>query len=251
MVRALATAQVQSVREITKKADIKKTNKKLTIFVLAFFISLIVLYICFLGYTYFVSSRYEYKESEAGINFYSKEFGVRNAITKTIDSSEILIVVNINQEDLNYTEYITEPVVLLNTIFVYKNQKTVTLINTTDSRNNIINCVTNKGDIYTNDLLEKKDCEVLLNSESSKIIIDFPSSTLKESAVYVDPEKKTISIKTKNVNDTLKGVYLILKSRYSDLEDVLSKVEEVKKKIGEETLSNLDQVSSNDLLEDN
>ncbi|HOW29583.1 MAG TPA: hypothetical protein PK685_02830 [archaeon] len=241
MVRALATAQVQSVREITKKADIKKTNKKLTVFVLAFFISLIVIYLTYLSYNYYVTSRFEYKESELGINFYSKEFGVRNSLNLVLNDSNVLVFANLKQEDTNNTEVITDTIVLLNTVYPAKNIPIITTINYLDNRGNLINCSTNKGDVYTNEILSKEDCLNYQKSENTKIFIEYPNSNLKESAVFVYPKEHKIVIKAKNSEKLITATYLILKSKYSDLEKILSKVEEIKKKLGETVLSDLNK----------
>lgn len=233
MAKALATAQVQSVREITKKADIKKTNKKVTVFVLTLLISIMVIYISYLGYNYYVNSRFEYKESELGVNFYAKDFGVNDSLNKILMDSNILISVNINEKDLNQTDQITESVVLFNTILSSKNKFTITIINVLDNTGNLINCTTNKGDVYTNEQLDAVSCKDILNSSNSTIIIYFPNANLKESAVYLSPTDKKLEIKPKTERDLMVSTYLVLKSEYPDLEETLSQVEAIKNKLGD------------------
>ena len=228
MAKALATAQVQSVREITKKADIKKTNKKATIFVLALLISLMVLYISYLGYNYYINSRFEYSESEAGITFYSKDFVVKDSLNKILDTSEILIVFNIKEKDLNYTENITESIVLFNSIFASKNVSTVTVIGVLNNRGNLLSCTTNRGDYYTNEAIDDVNCNALMDSYNSKIVVDFPNPSLKSSSVYLYPEESYLNIKSRNIEDLMISNYLILKFRYPDLEKTLQDIEEIK-----------------------
>ncbi len=246
MAKALATAQLQTVREIKKKANIKKANRKATVFVLALFISLIVVYISYLGYSYYQSSRFEYREYESGITFYSREFAVRDAIGKCLEPESILVVINIADGDTNYTSYITDMIVLYNTILVYKGKATTTQINTVDSRGNIINCVTNRGDVYTNDLLARDECIALQESESSKIVIAYPSNNLKEPAVYCDPIKNIIDIKPRTAKDSMISTYIVLKSKYPDLEEVIQTVEKVKKELGDSILSDINNLSAHD-----
>lgn len=233
MVRALATAQVQSVREISKKADIKKTNKKMTIFVLAFFISLMVLYVGYMSYTYYVNSRFEFKESERGINFYSKEYGVKDALNTILGDSNILILANIKEKDSNNTEPVTESIVLFNTMLFSKQKNATTIINILDNSNNIVSCTTNKGDFYTNEELLGSDCYDIINSATSIISFDYPDENLKESAVYLNSAKKKLEIKSRTKNDLIISTYLILKSNYPDLEKTLSQVEAIKEKLGD------------------
>jgi len=239
MVRALATAQVQSVREITKKADIKKANKKITIFVLAFFISLIVLFISYNIYTYYLENKYEFKENESGIDFYSKELPIKEGLGQILDKQNILMSVNIYEKDINKTLEITEVVILLNSILVSKNKNVITQINIVDSKENILNCTTNKGDIYTNETISKEECTEIINNSEATIFFDLPDETRETSIVYLYPFSNRIEIRSKNRDQLFISVYLILKSKYSDLEKTLLEIEEIKKIIGEKISSDI------------
>jgi len=252
MAKALVTAQIQSVREIKKKATIKKTNKKITVFVLALLISLILLYVAYLSYTYYVANKYEYKESELGISFYSKEYGVRNAIHKILDTPTILVSYNVPEINASNTESITDSIVLFNYIFPANNIKIITLINNIDNKGRIINCSTNEGDIYTHKVLLSIECNELIKSSHSVISIDFPNPNLKETTVFVNPKENTILFKPKTKNDLVVSTYLLLKSKYPNLEEILLKVEEIKKTLGDTILADLNKSQdSNDFFDSN
>lgn len=231
MVRALSTAQTQSVREITKKADIKKANKKLSVFVVTFFIVLIVGFIAFKAYTYYQSTKFDFKETEKGINFYSKDMPIKDALKVALDSNKIAISTNLINTYSGTTNPVLEPSILATTIFVFKDKNTININNRLDENLSIIKCSTNYGDNLTSVDLNSTECLVLFSGIESKLVINTPNPSLKESRVDIYPMQKTIIINSKSENDLLVSTYLLLKANYSDIENILFKVENIKKKL--------------------
>lgn len=225
MIKPLAPAQIQSVREIKKKANIKKSNKKATIFVLALLVSLILIYICYLGYTYYIDNKYEYKETESGISFFSKDYGVKSAISKILDSDEIYLFVNIYDDNSTNIDLLTETVVFYNSILTYKQKNLTTTINTVDYKNNIVTCVSNKGDVLTGEKLETEECVSIFEGNKNKIVISTINPKQKTTEVYALVDKDAIEIKLKSFNDLRLVSYIILKSKYQDIEEILLKIE--------------------------
>ena len=231
MVRALSTAQTQSVREIKKNADIKKANKKLSVFVVTFFVLLIVGFIAYKAYVYYQSTRFDFKETEKGINFYSKDMAIKDALQVALDSNEIAISTNLINNYQGTTNPVLEPSILATTIFVFKDKNTININNRIDENNSIIKCSTNYGDNLTSVDLNSAECLALFSQIESKLVINTPNPSLKESRVDIYPAEKTIIINSKSENDLLVSTYLLLKANYTDIEEILFKVENIKKKL--------------------
>jgi hypothetical protein len=231
MVRALSTAQTQSVREIKKNADIKKANKKLSVFVVTFFIMLIIGFIAFKAYTYYQSTKFDFKETEKGINFYSKDMPIKDALQVSLDSNKIAISTNLLINYSGTTNPVLEPSILATTIFVFKDKNTININNRLDENFSIIKCSTNYGDNLTSVDLNSTECLALFSQIESKLVINTPNPSLKESRVDIYPMEKTIIINSKSETDLLVSTYLLLKANYSDVESILFKVENIKKKL--------------------
>lgn len=231
MVRALQTAQTQSVREIKKNADIKKTNKKISTFVVVFLVVLIIGFIAYKAYAYYQSTKFDFKETEKGINFYSKDLAVKDAISVILDSNDILLSTNTVVTSENTENPIVEPMVLATTVLVFKDKNVVNVDNIVDSNYTIINCATDQGPENKVIDLNGPDCQNIIDSITPKIIINTPNPNLKESRVEIYPIEKTIIFYSKSSNDLLISTYLLLKSNYSDIDEILQRVEFIKKKI--------------------
>ena len=238
MVRALSEARTQSVREIQKKANIKKANKKLSVFVVAFFIALIVGFIAFKAYAYYQNTKFDFKETENGINFYSKDMPIKEALQVILDSNQVAISTNLIDTYQGETNPVLESSILATTVFVFKDKNTININNRIDNDSSIIKCSTNYGDNLTSVDLNASECEALFSQIESKLVINTPNSNLKESRVDIYPLEKKVIINSKSENDLLVSTYLLLSANYPDLENVLSKVENLKSKLADFLISN-------------
>jgi len=231
MVRALSTAQTQSVREIKKKADIKKVNKKLTNVVVIFLIVLIIGFIAYKAYIFYQESKFDFKETEKGITFYSKDMPVKTAISSAIDKNIIIISADTLLDHPETGSAIVEPTVLLTTVFKFIDKNVININNVVDGNGNLLGCSTNYGDIRTEKTIGPLECLALIDNTKSIVILRVPDSSLTESRVNVYPLEKKIEIITRTDNDLLVASYLLLKSSNADLEEILERVENIKKKL--------------------
>ncbi len=233
MVKALQAAQVQSVREITKKADLKKANKKISNIVVVFLLLLIFAFIAYKSHSYYQNTRFDFSETESGIVFNSKDMPIRDAIKIVIDNNSVSIIANTSTTDSNSAEAVTDSVVLLTTILATENKTVTIFINVLNEKGQLIYCSSNLGDVYTNKDLNAEDCISKIKDLETTIQIDYPNNKLKEPTVNIYPLDKKIIIKPKTKDNMLTSSYLLLKSRFLDIEKRLSKVEAFKKKIGD------------------
>ncbi|MFA5745229.1 MAG: hypothetical protein WCX82_01730 [archaeon] len=250
MVRALSTAQVQSVREINKNAGVKKANKTLSVIVVLVLVLAMLGFIGYKAYNYYIDSRFDFKDSEMGINFYSQDMQLRDALTTVMDNNNITISANTIVDDFNSIEAATEPMILLTTILSSKNKTTTIVVNGLNEKRELVYCSTNLGDLYTNTDLNKEECMVLIDGAESLISIDLPNDKLTESRVNVYPLEKRIQVKPRTKDDMMISTYLILKSNYPDLENTLSAVEAIKKKLSQQTNADANAVQDQNVLVD-
>jgi len=246
MVKALQAAQVQSVREIQKKADIKKTNKTVSIVIVTILVLLIVSFISYKAHNYYQETKFDFKETEMGISFYAKDMAIRDALATAVDSNIVVLSADTILNDSNSIADATEPIVLFTIMLTAKNKNTIIVINAIDSKNQLSFCSTNYGDIYTSVDVNKEECLKIIENATSIISIDIPNQNIKESRVNIYPLEKRIEIKPKTNTDMLLSTYLILKSNYPELEKVLSKTEIVKNKLAQNLNNNkvIDQNNS-------
>ena len=66
-----------------QKANIKKQTRNY-LFCSGSFIALIVGFIAFKAYTYYQNTKFDFKETEKGINFYSKDMPIKEALQVTL-----------------------------------------------------------------------------------------------------------------------------------------------------------------------
>lgn len=250
MVRALSTAQVQSVREINKNAGVKKANKTFSVIVVVVLVLIMLSYIGYKAYNYYIDSRFDFKDSEMGINFYSQDMQLRDALTTVMDSNNITISTNTIIGDYNSISDATEPWILLTTILSSKNKTITLVVNGLNEKRELVYCSTNLGDLLTNTDLNKEDCMGLLDNAESLISIDLPNEKLTESRVNVYPLQKRIQIKPRTKDDMMVSTYLILKSNYPDLENTLSAVEAIKNRLSQQTNSDTNAVQDQNTLLD-
>lgn len=231
MVRALSEAKTQSVREIKKKAEIKKANKRLSVFVVSFFVALIIGFIAFKAFSYYQNTKFDFKETEKGINFYSKDIPVKEAIQVVFDSNDVAVSTNLINNYQGTVNPILEPSIMATTVFVFNDKNTININNRIDENFSVIRCSTNYGDMRTSVELNGTECLDLFSQIESKLVINAPNPSLKESRVDIYPLEKKIIINSKSENDLLVSTYLLLFAKYSDIDEILSRVENLKSEI--------------------
>lgn len=245
MVRALSTAQTQSVREITKKADIKKVNKKVSVIIVIFFILLIIGFIAYQVYNYYQENKFDFKETEKGITFYSKDMPVRNALISAIDNNTIIVSADTLLDHPETIGGIIEPTVLLTTIFIATDKNVININNVVDGNGNLLGCSTNYGDRKTEATIGPEECLAIMENTKTIVVLYVPDSNLKESRVNIYPLEKRIEIISKNNYDMYMSSYLLLKSSHSNFDAILESVEHLKKKISDLIDSNQLVIDSN------
>lgn len=251
MVRALSEAKTQSVREIKKKAEIKKANKRLSVFVVSFFVALIIGFIAFKAYSYYQNTKFDFKETEKGIIFYSKDIPVKEAIQVVFDSNDVAISTYLFKNYQGETNPILESSILATTVFVFKDKNTININNRIDENFSVIRCTTNYGDNLTSVDLNSDDCLDLFSQIGSKLVINTPNPSLKESRVDIYPLEKKIIINSKSENDLLVSTYLLLSANYSDIDDVLSRVENLKSQLADVLVKDSEKDTNTTLSDSN
>ena len=130
MVEVLSSARTQSVKEIKKRAKIKKRNK---LIVKWFLIIIIVLALAFLIKNYILDNKHSFVDQTTGITFYSKDFYVRDVYKILASDRNISIVFNIGSKDINSIGDFTENIVYLQSVFSANNLSPVLIVNIMDS----------------------------------------------------------------------------------------------------------------------
>ena len=244
MARALVTAQVQSVKEINKKAEIKKWNKKITTIVLV----VLILSICAVFvYNFFQGKnfqriKYDFSESELGVTFYSNEFSIADSLNIIKQDKNITLVFTIDEKDINNLSDFSESISLFMYLFS-ANDKKVTQIVNVSNKNSILYCSTNYGDIYSNEDISAQECLSLINSADTLIVLKYPQSTLNESAIYLNASEKNVLITPKSLEDLSISTYLLLKSMYPNMEKTLESIYKIRESLTDETslIKSIDQ----------
>ena len=244
MARALVTAQVQSVKEINKKAEIKKWNKKITTIVLV----ILILSICAIFvYNFFQGKnfqriKYDFSESELGVTFYSNEFSIADSLNIIKQDKNITLVFTIDEKDINNLSDFSESISLFMYLFS-ANDKKITQIVNVSNKNSILYCSTNYGDIYSNEDISAQECLSLINSADTLIVLKYPQSTLNESAIYLNASEKNVLITPKSLEDLSISTYLLLKSMYPNMEKTLESIYKIKESLTDETslIKSIDQ----------
>lgn len=244
MARALVTAQVQSVKEINKKAEIKKWNKKITtivLIVLILSICAIFVYNFFQGKN-FQRIKYDFSESELGVTFYSNEFSIADSLNIIKQDKNITLVFTIDEKDINNLSDFSESISLFMYLFS-ANDKKITQIVNVSNKNSILYCSTNYGDIYSNEDISAQECLSLINSADTLIVLKYPQSTLNESAIYLNASEKNVLITPKSLEDLSISTYLLLKSMYPNMEKTLENIYKIKESLTDETslIKSIDQ----------
>ncbi len=244
MARALVTAQVQSVKEINKKAEIKKWNKKITtivLIVLILSICAIFVYNFFQGKN-FQRIKYDFSESELGVTFYSNEFSIADSLNIIKQDKNITLVFTIDEKDINNLSDFSESISLFMYLFS-ANDKKITQIVNVSNKNSILYCSTNYGDIYSNEDISAQECLSLINSADTLIVLKYPQSTLNESAIYLNASEKNVLITPKSLEDLSISTYLLLKSMYPNMEKTLESIYKIKESLTDETslIKSIDQ----------
>ncbi|MDD3245039.1 MAG: hypothetical protein PHU47_02725 [Candidatus ainarchaeum sp.] len=244
MARALVTAQVQSVKEINKKAEIKKWNRKITTIVLV----VLILSICAIFvYNFFQGKnfqriKYDFSESELGVTFYSNEFSIADSLNIIKQDKNITLVFTIDEKDINNLSDFSESISLFMYLFS-ANDKKVTQIVNVSNKNSILYCSTNYGDIYSNEDISAQECLSLINSADTLIVLKYPQSTLNESAIYLNASEKNVLITPKSLEDLSISTYLLLKSMYPNMEKTLESIYKIRESLTDETslIKSIDQ----------
>lgn len=244
MARALVTAQVQSVKEINKKAEIKKWNRKITTIVLV----VLILSICAIFvYNFFQGKnfqriKYDFSESELGVTFYSNEFSIADSLNIIKQDKNITLVFTIDEKDINNLSDFSESISLFMYLFS-ANDKKITQIVNVSNKNSILYCSTNYGDIYSNEDISAQDCLSLINSADTLIVLKYPQSTLTESAIYLNASEKNVLITPKSLEDLSISTYLLLKSMYPNMEKTLENIYKIRESLTDETslIKSIDQ----------
>lgn len=244
MARALVTAQVQSVKEINKKAEIKKWNKKITtivLIVLILSICAIFVYNFFQGKN-FQRIKYDFSESELGVTFYSNEFSIADSLNIIKQDKNITLVFTIDEKDINNLSDFSESISLFMYLFS-ANDKKITQIVNVSNKNSILYCSTNYGDIYSNEDISAQECLSLINSADTLIVLKYPQSTLNESAIYLNASEKNVLITPKSLEDLSISTYLLLKSMYPNMEKTLESIYKIRESLTDETslIKSIDQ----------
>lgn len=250
MARALVTAQVQSVKEINKKAEIKKWNKKITtivLIVLILSICAIFVYNFFQGKN-FQRIKYDFSESELGVTFYSNEFSIADSLNIIKQDKNITLVFTIDEKDINNLSDFSESISLFMYLFS-ANDKKITQIVNVSNKNSILYCSTNYGDIYSNEDISAQECLSLINSADTLIVLKYPQSTLNESAIYLNASEKNVLITPKSLEDLSISTYLLLKSMYPNMEKTLESIYKIKESLTDETslIKSIDQNVDNQI----
>lgn len=230
MVRALATAQVQSVKEINKKAKIKRFNKKITTVILV----ILILAICAIFvYNFFDKNRFDFSETELGVVFYSNDFSIADSLNIVKQDQNITLVYNIENKDINKLSDFSESLSLFTYLFSANNKNTTHVFNIIENKN-ILYCSTNYGDLYSNEDLSSEECLSLINSASTLFVLNYPNPNLKEPAIYLNAIEKNVLVTPKSLEDLSISTYLILKSMFPSMENTLKEIYKIKESLGDE-----------------
>lgn len=249
MVRALATAQVQSVKEINKKAKIKRFNKNITTIILV--ILILAIAVVFV-YNFFQQNKFDFSETELGIVFYSDDFSIADSLNIIKQDQNITLVYNIESKDINKLSDFSESLSLFTYLFSANNKNTTHIFNIIEDKN-ILSCSTNFGDLYSNEDLSSEECLSLINSASTLFVLNYPNPNLRESAIYLNAIEKNVLVTSKSLEDLSISTYLLLKSMYPNMEKTLKEVYEIKDSLGDEDsiIKPIDLNTGSDLNSDN
>jgi len=165
------------------------------------------------------------------INFYSKDMVVKDALITATDNNKIVVSVHTIFEDSNSVVNATEPLIFLTSMLTAKQKEVTVVVNIFDDKGNLINCLTNYGDVMRNEDINREACLLITDNAEAIITLDIPNPALNESRVNIYPLDKTIEIKPRTKDAQIMSVYLILKSNYPELEETLSKIEAIKNQL--------------------
>ncbi len=244
MEQAISQAKIQTAKEITQRAKEKKIRKNIVIYV---FIIIALLILVYFVYHFIQVNKYGFVDKESGITFSSGDFYLVDAMNSISNDSNYLLVINVLPEDTNSISSIAPQMSYLLSIFAAKNKNVVFIINIMDSKRATISCQSNLGDIYTNQELNREDCLALLNSGSSSIIIDFPTSSIKESIVTVNANigQRYIYIQTKTSQELDRAIYLTVRQLFSDIDKIEEAINYVRQNLDND-INYIDTNKSND-----
>lgn len=230
MMKPLSTAKLQSVREIKKKAKLKKINKTITtiVFILLLlivvFFSIKFFFIDSLSISSIFSSTQKHSVTELGITFTSYDFGVSDAITILEQDKNITLLYNIPYYDQNYLLTIPDLFYIYPSVFSAKRKNLTMVIGLVDEDNKIVSCFSNLGDIYKNEEISYEECQKVITKENTLINIQYPKENIKETNVYLMVDKKMITIVPKDTEELHIATFLLLKGMYEEFDDIMEKV---------------------------
>ncbi len=231
MIKPLSTAKLQSVREIKKKAKIKKMHRQITTIVfivlllLVVFISLKTFVIDDFSFSNIFSPKQEYKETELGVSFLSNDFPVMDAISILEQDKNITLLYNVPYDNQDYLLTIPDLFYIYPSVFSAKGKHITIVIGLLDENNKIVSCVSNLGDIYKNEEISLEECVEIITKKNTLINIYYPREDIKETNVHLMVDKKIIMIVPKDTEDLHVATYLLLKGMYEEFDDIMRKID--------------------------
>ncbi len=231
MMKPLSTAKLQSVREIKKKAKIKKINKTATtiIFILlllvVIFFSAKIFFIDNLDFSNIFSNNQEYKVTELGITFLSNDFPVMDAINILEQDKNVTLLYNVPYDNQDYLLTIPDLFYIYPSAFSAKGKHITIVIGLLDENNKIVSCVSNIGDIYKNEEISLEECQEIITKKNTLINIYYPREDIKETKVHLMVEEKIIMIVPKDTEDLHAATYLLLKGMYEEFDDIMREID--------------------------
>jgi len=234
MPEALVVAQSQSVKEIKEKSKIKKIHKIVTYVIIAV---VIIAVIGYLSYNYINKTKFEFKMTQSGVAFYSNDFPVADAMNILSQDNNVLLVLDFKEKDLNFLANISESVIYMHSVLGAKQKNVLFVINTLNDERRIVGCQSNMGDIYENKTLTADECKLLLDSNRTSIIIDYPDNSLKNTSVYASVTEKFIYIKSDDTDGLKRAVQGISELLFSDIDEINKSIENFNKSFNDKSLS--------------
>jgi hypothetical protein len=225
MIKPLSTAKLQSVREIKKKAKVKKINKTVTTIVIIILL-LVIIFFSLKTFVFPFFLNQEYTETEYGVTFVSKEYNVVDSIKILEQDKNISVLYNVPYENQEYMYDIPDLFYIYPSVFSAKQKNVTIIVGLLDSKNNLVGCTTNFGDKNINEDINAEACQSLIQKNNLLVNIKYPNS--EETKVYLSVDEKLITIHAKNIQELHIATYVLLKSMYEEFEDIMQKIRDFK-----------------------
>jgi hypothetical protein len=235
MVQALVIAKTQTVKEIKKISSIKRRNKLIFKFLA---IIIIVFLIALLLNKLVIENRYSFTDKKTNIYFKSNNFHIKEGFDVFSKDVNYTIVFNSLYSDQTYLSSVTEGLVFFQSMLHAKNKNVILIISLSDENNNLISCQSNLGNIYENKELTKDECLILIKSDRSTIMVDYPYESYINSNVLLNISEKLLIIKPSKAEDVYASLSLISNQMFSDSEFIKSTILDIQNKVNDS--SNLD-----------